>query len=73
VADSTSATNTPAVSPLTVRVGLLVSPVEVLIRNSPRTNTAAALLRLRATEMAVKLADGVMSVVELASLPSPRK
>lgn len=73
VVDSCSATNTPAVSPDTASVGLLVSPVLVLIRNSPRTRTAAALLRERATEIAVKLVDGVMSVVLLASLPSPRK
>ena len=47
VVDSTRATNTPAASPLTANVGLLVSPVDVLMRNSARTSTAAALLRLR--------------------------
>lgn len=37
VEDSYRATNTPAVSPVTARVGLDVSPVEVLMRNSPDT------------------------------------
>jgi hypothetical protein len=71
--DSTSARNTPAASPDTAKAGLLVSPVLVLIRNSPRTRTAAALFLDRATEIAVKFDETVMSVVLLASLPSPRK
>lgn len=73
VADSISARKTAAVSPVTASVGLLVSPVLVLMRNSPRSKTAAALLRDLATEIAVKPPDTVMSVVLLASLPNPRK
>ena len=42
---STKATKIPAESPETAKVGFDVSPVEVLIRNSPLTSTALALLR----------------------------
>lgn len=70
---STSAKKTPAVSPVTAKVGLEVSPVDVLILNSPLTKTAAALLRDLATVIAVKFVETVNWVVELASLPKPRK
>lgn len=70
--DSCSATNRPAESPEIDNDGLLVSPVLVLIRNSPRRSTAAGLLRERASVIAVKLDETVMSVVPLASLPRPR-
>jgi hypothetical protein len=73
VVDSCSAMKSPAVSPLTARVGLLVSPVLVLMRNSPRTSTAAALFRDRVPVIAEKLVEAVMAVVEFASFPSPRK
>jgi hypothetical protein len=57
---SIKAANTPAVSPVTANVGFDVSPVEVLIRNSPPAQTAAALLRERVLVIAVKLVDTVI-------------
>ena len=74
VLDSSKARNSPAVSPETASVGLLVSPVLVLIRNSPQTPTAEALLRDRVLVIwAVKLVESVSAVVLFASLPRPRK
>lgn len=73
VDDSCSARNTPAESPETANVGLLVSPVLVLMRNSPLTYRAAALFRDRAFVIAVKLVDGVICVVELISFANPRR
>jgi hypothetical protein len=70
---SYKATNTDAVSPTTAMVGLEVSPVEVLMRNSPLAKTAAALLRDRIAVMIEKFVDGVKAVVLFASLPPPMK
>lgn len=67
--DSKKATKMAAVSPVTAIVGLLVSPVEVLMRNSPLSSTALALLRLRVPVNSVKEVEGVSRVVEFASLP----
>jgi hypothetical protein len=72
VDDSLSAKKIAAVSPLTANVGFDVSPVLVLILNSPLTRTAAELLRDRAFVIAVKLVLGVICVVEFASFPKPR-
>jgi hypothetical protein len=64
---------TEAASPDTANVGLDVSLAFVLMRNSPRTITAEALLRLRVSVRAVKFVETVMSVVELASFAPPRR
>jgi uncharacterized protein YjbI with pentapeptide repeats len=70
---SSSAMNMPAVSPLTASVGLLVSPVDVLMRNSPRPMTADAAFCERMIVTAVKLVLTVICVVLFASLARPRK
>lgn len=71
---SSSARNRPAVSPLTANVGLLVSPVEVLMRCSARAIVADVLLRLRiASAQLVKFVLAVIAVVLLAALPTTRR
>ncbi len=70
---SVNATNIPAVSPDTASVGLDVSPVEVLILNSPRAITAAELFRERIAEITVKLVEAVICVVVFTSFPNPLK
>ncbi len=70
---SYSARKMAALSPETASVGLEVSPVLVLMRNSPRTRTAFALLRERVPVSSVKLVLGVRLVVLLASLPPPMR
>jgi hypothetical protein len=72
-ADSVSATNHVAVWPATARVGLLVSPVLVLIRNSPLTYSALAFARDWVLVIAVKLVVTVICVVVRACLARPRR
>jgi hypothetical protein len=71
VVPSSNATNSIALSPDTASVGLVVSPVLVLMRNSGRTQTEALLFRDRVPEMIVKLLEGVRAVLVLASLAPP--
>jgi hypothetical protein len=61
------------VSAADAHVGFDVSPVDVLILNSPRPHTAAALFRERIFVIAVNPLLTVMLVVLLTSLPPARK
>lgn len=71
---SSNAKKRPAVSPMTASVGLLVSPVDVLMRCSARAIQADALFRLRiASAQLVKLVLCVIAVVLFAALPQTRR